>query len=314
MTCTIVVIGALSSIGRSIVGGLAEAGYRARDIAALEHQGAAQRPITFRDQTLWTQPLETFSFAGARVAFLCTPALLSAYVIKMKQAGTKIIDCVGLIGEEPCIIPSLNIWQAYGRDVLLNPTNLTAVLAQVLAPIHERFDIREVAVTALLSAEEFGVAAGALLAEQTQAFCAGQQPAREDFQIWQAFNLIPEIYPTLNRQTADQMKALFHFPITLTTCLTPVFRGACYAITVTTRQKCSCRQLMALFRHHPVCRIQSDYRLISTQQVTNQQVIEVAHIGCVPYRSNTFYFWALCDPVRVGAVANALGIAAYLLS
>ena len=317
MKTKIAVIGALTTIGRAVLDGLSEKGFAASDIQALDNRRADGIQIPFQSGFLRVENLTSFDFSRVRVVFLCTPSLLSEYKDEALNAGAYVIDCVGIAGPAPCIIPSLNKKEIQNHRLILNPTSLTVTLAHVFTPIQRYFDIRSASATVLLSAGEFGGPAVQSLVDQTRSLYTREQPPDGPFKKIQAFNLIPEVYPVLTRQTTSQIKALLHFPITISTCLTPIFQGECYSLIFSTREKCSLSQLTSVFNHHPICRLLSDtdpIEDITTQDTACTNYIYLTHLGCIPYQPHTYHLWVLCDSFRTGAVANAVRIAEYLLT
>lgn len=314
----VAVIGALTALGRAVLDGLSEQGFATGDIYALDNRHNDGIQIPFQSSFLEVEKLDIFDFSQVQLAFLCTPSILSEYIDKVIGSGAYLIDCVGLYAEDhTCIIPSLNLENCRHHRVILNPTSLTVTLAQVLSPIQKIFPVRSASATVLLSAGEFGGPAVQALVDQARSLYTREQPVQGPFRKMQAFNLIPEVYPLLVRQTTRQIKSLLYFPTTIATCLTPIFQGECYSLTLTTRGKCSVEQLEGVFLKSDVCRIvvggQSDSN-ITPQDIAYTDYIYLTHLSVVPYQANTYHLWVICDSLRHGAVANAVRIAEHLLS
>lgn len=314
----VAVIGALTALGRAVLDGLSEQGFVTENIYALDNRHNDGIQIPFQGGFLVVEKLDAFDFNQVRLAFLCTPSILSEYIDRVIGSRAYLIDCVGLYAEEhPCIIPSLNFSDCRNHRIILNPTSLTVTLAQVLSPIHKAFPIRAAWTTVLLSAGEFGGPAVQALVDQTRSLYTREQPVPGPFRQMQAFNLIPEVYPLLARQTTCQIKSLLHFPMTVATCLTPIFQGECYSLTLMTRGKCSLEQLERVFLKNDICRLVVEGQpdsVVTTQDVASTDYIYLSHLSVVPYQANTYHLWIVCDSFRNGAVANAVRIAEHLLS
>ena len=311
----IAVIGALTNFGRSLLDYLAETGWPAKDIFALDPHTKPDIKIPYRDIFLPVLPLESFHFHQVRLCFLCLPALMTDDRDAILQSGSFLIDCVGILENAPCIIASLNLKEARKSRLISNPTAPTIALAQVLCPIDRRFGLQEAQATILLSAGLFGTAAIQDLVAQSRCLFTREEPQLNFFPKVQAFNLIPDISPALNRKTATQIKSLLKFPIAVSSCLTPVFQGDCYSLTFTTKTKTSLSDL------HQVCmtscRFDNAFATdlgLSTQDILFGDTAYISRLSIIPFRRNTYHLWILCDSLRIGAIPNAVQIADYLLS
>ena len=131
----------------------------------------------------------------------------------------------------------------------------------------------------------------------------------------QAFNLIPDMAPALNRKTAEQIKALLHFPIAVFSCLTPVFQGECYFVTFTTKVKTSLSRIRSVLGE--CCRLDDSFAADlgpTTQDVLREDTVCISRLSVIPFKPNTYHLLILCDSLRSGAIPNAVNIARYLLS
>lgn len=313
----VAVIGALNAIGRGILDCLAARGFLPEDIFALDSSQNTGVQIPYQDYHIRVENLETFDFSQTKVVFLCTLSILEEYPERILGYGQYLIDCVGILGEGICLIPALQSRGIKRYRVIENPTSMTVVLAQVLKPVQKEFGIRSVLVTALLSAGEFGQDSVQALVNQTRSLYTREPLVDGPFKKTQAFNLVPEIYPTLSRRTGEQLKGMLHLPIQIATCLTPIFQGQCYFLTITTKEKCTCADLEQVFEGHPVCRIitgMDPYLTLSTQDTACNDEICLTLFRQIPHLPNTCGFWIVCDNIRLGSALNAVRIAEHILS
>ena len=310
----IAVIGALTNFGRSLLDELARSGWPARDIVALDHT-KNHTQIPYQDDLLPVLSLETFRFHGIGLGFLCLPTLLSDDKDTILQSGAYLVDCVGILEDSLCVVASLNLKKCSKSRVILNPTALCITLAGALSPIHKHFSVKEATSTILLSAGLFGSAAIRDLIDQSRCLFTREEPQMSFFSQIQAFNLIPDISPALNRKTADQIKSLLHFPIAISSCLTPVFQGECYSVTFTTRKKTSLNEIRKVCEKN--CLLDEPFAAdlgLSAQDVLVGDSACISRLSIVPFRPNTYHLWILCDSLRTGAIPNAIKIARHLLS
>ena len=313
----IAVIGAFTTIGQAVLDNLSEEGFLPKDIYVLDSDIKNTTKIPYNYTMISIQPVEGFKFEKVSIVFLCTPTLLKEQKDDILRYGTYLIDCVGILDTGICIIPSLNIKKIKTSQEIINPTALTVTLAQVLEPIHKAYKIQNVETTALLSADEFGKNAVTSLINQTRSFYTKEPPEDGPFKKIQAFNLIPEVFPPLSRQTMSQLKSLLHFPISVYACLTPIFQGECYSITISISNQCSLRQFKKIFSKNGYCKIidhLNPYLTMTPQDVIHSDFIYLTHISIIAHRPNTFHLWIVCDSVRTGSAANAVQIAKHLLA
>lgn len=313
----IAVIGAFTTIGQAVLDNLSEQGFHPKDVYVLDNDIKNTIKIPYGNTMIPIQPLEKFTFEKVSIVFLCTPALLQELKEDILRYGAYLIDCAGILETGVCIIPSLNLKKLKTNREIINPTALTVSLAQVLDPIHKKYQIQSVETTALLSADEFGKPAVTSLINQTRSLYTREPPEDGPFKKIQAFNLIPEVFPPLTRRTTNQLKLLLHVPITINACLTPIFQGECYSLTVSLSQKCTLTQFKKIFVKNTTCRIIDDlnpYLTMTPQDVANSDFIYLTHIKTIAYKPNTFHLWIVCDSVQTGSAPNAVQIAKHLLS
>ena len=258
--------------------------------------------------------LDSFNFHQVHLCFLCQSALLSADRESILQSGAYLIDCVGILDGAPCLIASLNPKSRPKEHLITNPTAATIALAHVLAPIHKAFQIINAEATLLLSANLFGAPAIQDLLIQSRCLFTRTEPEGHFFPKIQAFNLIPDISPALNRKTADQIKSLLGFPISVSSCLTPVFQGEAYSLTFTTDKKASLSRIREICANS--CCVDNAFAPdlgLTTQDILLGDSICVSRLSAVPFRPSTYHLWLLCDSLRMGAIPNAVQVAEYLL-
>ena len=311
------IIGALSAIGRAILDCLAAHGFSSSEIYAVDSCQNVGTLLPFRERLIQTVAMETFDYTSVDLFFLCTPTILAEYRERMLNHGQYLIDCIGIMEEGPCVIPTLNIRALKGKRLISNPTGMTVTLAQILNPIHKAFHIQWACATALLPAGEFGPEAVQALVDQTRSLYTREDYSDGPFQKIQAFNLIPEIHPGLQYRTTKQLKNILHIPVHIATCLAPIFQGECYSLSLTTRHKCLLSEIEALFQYDNSCRIVQNitpYTTISTLDTACSDSIFLSHLDIIPYQTNTFHLWIVCDSLRTGAAQNAVYIAEYILS
>ena len=311
------VVGAAGMRGQMILQALADQNLPAKNVMALDYEKHEGMLLPYGKGTVQIANMMTADFRQVRVVLFCLSGILKSYIDDMISAGTVVIDCIGIVSGAQCVLMGRNRPIIPKNRLILNPTDMTLALARILEPIHQVPGVRSAEVTVLLSAENFGPAAGQVLAIQSQNYPAAGVEIGGPLHLKQAFNLILEPDPFPARQTGRQMKELIHFPVSIHTCLAPVFRGEAYSLTLTTRKDCEINYLKQLWGQDKNCCLCAtdpvDFPLTGTDCI-GKEFILLGGINTVPFRNKTYHLWAACDARYCGAAAHAARLARYLLS
>ena len=313
----VAVIGAVSTRGQMILKALADYHLPPKTIMALDYGKYVGNQIPYGVGTIPVQDMMTVDFQRSRVVLLCLSGVLRAYVDDIVRAGSIVIDCVGVVGEALCLLADKDRPIIPRGRIIVNPTDMTIALARVLRPIHQSFLVQSVEVTALLSAGIFGESAKQALSIQSREPSRRQSQIGGPFHLWQAYNLIPEMDPYPARQTIEQMKELFHFPLRVYTCLTPVFRGEAYSLNITTRKAWGPNQLKQVLDRSEGCRLYSDSLSDlppTTADCVGSDTVLISQPQVVPFQEKTCHLWAICDSEACGSAIHAARLTRYLLS
>ena len=313
----VAVIGAVGTRGQMILKALADYHLPPESIVTLDYGKYVGNQIPYGVATVSVQDMMSADFQGIRVVLLCLSGVLRAYVDDIIRAGAIVIDCIGIVAEAPCVLADTDRPIIPRGRMMVNPTDMTIALARVLKPIQQSFAVRSVEVTALLSAGIFGESAKRALQIQSHKPSRVQAEIGGPFRLWQAYNLIPEIDPYLARQTIGQMKELFHFFVSVCTCLTPVFRGEAYSLNITTRKAWTPNQLEQVLNRSEGCRLYPDSLSDfppTTADCMGCDTVLITRPQIIPFRDKTCHLWAVCDAGACGSAVHAARLTRYLLS
>lgn len=309
-------IGALTYMGRAILDCLADRGFSSDCVSVFDFQKNIDMQIPFGCDLIRVQPWDNIEVTD--VIFLCEPSLLADYKNELLNQSEYLIDCTGLMSEAVPVIAHLNMKDILnkGMHAVANPTCLTILLAEVLTGIQKKMHIQSLDITGLLSASEFGTDAVECLMNQSRSLYTRENLTEGHFPKTQAFNLIPEVAPILAYKTVNQVKTLLKCPVTVSTCLTPIFQGQACSVTLILDDKCSLSQLEGLFKNNHIKLVTelNPYITVTTQDVVYQNTVYVTHLRRIPYLNSAFHFWAVCDGLYSASALNAVQIAEYLLS
>mgnify|MGYP004650291407 FL=1 len=315
----VAVIGALSTIGRAVLDSFAVRGFNADDIVALDVCPATEAQVPYGAGTLPLQGLDYLEHGMVQVTCLCLHSLLSEYSDRILRHSCHVIDCTGVLNDGMCVVADLNMddYLKHPTHLISNPTSLTVTLSQVLAPLQDTFGIRSAEATALLSAGEFGGPTVDALANQTRSFYTHEPIGEGPFGKVQAFNLVPEMCPSLSHQTTEQIRSILGLSLMVSACLTPIFQGECYLLTVQTERKCTPAKLRKALPEQSMCRVPEKMApalTITTLDAIAGGYIYLTHFAPVPGHEHTFRCWVLCDSFRTGSALNAVLVSENLLS
>ena len=318
-TGKVTIVGALTSIGRTILALMAEHDFPRDQIIALDEDRHVGVKIPYGDGMLTVNKMSILETQPVKIALVCRPSIIENYKENLLHLGTVFIDCCGSMKDGPCIVAPLNMndFDKSKLSLITNPSSLTVSLAQVLEPIHKRYQVRLAEALALLSAGEFGVDAIHALQDQARSIYTKEHPQIGPFQKIQAFNLLPAPCSALERQSMAQIKNILDFPVSLASCLTPIFQGESYSLVVSTRKSCSLEHLKDVFTSETWCKVVEDNGpagAVTTIDTQMSDFIYLTRITSVPYRRNTFHMWVVCDSVKTGAALNAVRLVKHILS
>ncbi|MEM6477451.1 MAG: aspartate-semialdehyde dehydrogenase, partial [Pseudomonadota bacterium] len=201
MGYSVVVVGATGNVGREMLNILDERKFPIEKIAALASRKSLGTEVSFGEETLKTQDLDTFDFTGWDMALFAVGSdATKLYAPKAAAAGCVVIDNSSLYRYDPdvpLVVPEVNPQdvERYGKkNIIANPNCSTAQMVVALKPLHDRARIKRVVVSTYQSVSGAGKEGLDELWDQTKAVynpTSDVPPTKFTKQI--AFNVIPHI-------------------------------------------------------------------------------------------------------------------------
>ena len=158
----IAVVGATGNVGREILNILAEREFPASEVIALASANSIGKKVSFGDQDLDVQILDSFDFTGTSIALFSPGGKVSAiYAPKAASQGCIVIDNTSHFRMEediPLIIPEVNpeaISQYKKRGIIANPNCSTIQMLVALKPLHEESELKATEELTRQSQEKF---------------------------------------------------------------------------------------------------------------------------------------------------------------
>ncbi|SEP69791.1 aspartate-semialdehyde dehydrogenase [Solimonas aquatica] len=238
----VALIGASGPLAEAVLELLGERRFAMNELSALALDPEEDATIDFLGRPLLVEDARQFEFSQVQLAFLCDgDAQLAAAAERAADAGVVVIDASGQDWQDsaiPRVLATLNpqaLAQFNERGIIAAPDRLNIALAPVLAALDQAFGLRELDLTALLPASDFGRAALEDLARETTALLNVRAYERRHYAQQIAFNLIPQDADAggdgrteRERRIADELGTLLGNPAlasNISLVAAPVFYG-----------------------------------------------------------------------------------------
>ena len=325
----VVVVGATGNVGREMLNILAEREFPVDEIAALASRRSLGTEVSFGDQTLKTQDLDTFDFAGWDMAlFAIGSDATKEYAPRAAKAGCVVIDNSSLYRMDPdvpLIVPEVNAEAIHGyskKNIIANPNCSTAQMVVALKPLHDRAKIRRVVVSTYQSVSGSGKDAMDELWNQTKGiFVPGQEVEPSVYPKQIAFNVIPHIDVFMeDGSTKEEWKMVAEtkkivdtaIRVTATCVRVPVFVGHAEAVNIEFEDFLDEDEARDILREAPgvlVVDKREDGGYVTPVECVGDFATFVSRIRQDATIENGLNIWVVSDNLRKGAALNAVQIA-----
>ncbi|MCE0506081.1 MULTISPECIES: aspartate-semialdehyde dehydrogenase [unclassified Roseivivax] len=325
----IAVVGATGNVGREMLNILAEREFPVDELAVLASRRSLGTEVSFGDQTLKTQDLDTFDFTGWDMAlFAIGSDATKKYAPKAAEAGCVVIDNSSLYRYDPdvpLIVPEVNPEAVEGyakKNIIANPNCSTAQMVVALKPLHDRAKIKRVVVSTYQSVSGSGKDAMDELWDQTKAVYNPTDEVKPKVYPKQiAFNVIPHIDVFLeDGSTKEEWKMVAEtkkivdssIKLTATCVRVPVFVGHAEAINIETEEFLDEDEARDILREAPGIMVidkREDGGYVTPVECVGDFATFISRIRQDSTIENGLNFWCVSDNLRKGAALNAVQIA-----
>lgn len=328
-TIDIAVVGATGLVGEALVELLEERDFPVGTLYVLATGESAGKSVPFRGRNLRVGDLSGFDFSKVHLAFLSTTAdAAQACSAKALAAGCTLIDLSGAAladGVAPVLAAanSESLEQATLPTRIAAPCAPAAEVAEVLAALREVLDVRQLNVTACLSASVLGREGVQELARQTAELLNARplEPKLLDRQY--AFNMLAQVgavdeqgYSALERRMADEISSMIpglKGALSVTCAMAPVFFGDALMLSLKAAAPVSLEAVAAaLDMAEGVERVEDDYPTVIGDAL-GQDTLYVGRLRTGLTDSSELNLWIASDNVRKGAALNAVNLAELLI-
>lgn len=324
----IAVAGVLESTGREILSLLAEEGYKASEVVALEPRSALGTMVSFGEEDdIDVLGLDSFDFSSVEAAIFATTAeVAKKYIPLALTKGVKVVDCSNAFFGEPDVPLVINgINEA---DVAKAKRGLVAVpsadVTQLLIPlrnIHEKYRITRLVVSNYASTSTYGKEAMDELFNQTRRIFMNDTLV-DDQQIFHkqiAFNVIPQVGDFIGEETscewafnAETKQILGGSVKVHANCaFVAAFVGCGQYVNLETAEDIDVEEARALIKNVPgviVFDKHVDGGYVTLNDVQGENNIFISRLRQDTSVENGISYWCAADNLRAGVANNALAV------
>jgi aspartate-semialdehyde dehydrogenase len=192
------VVGASGAVGRKVLDVIEVRDFPFTSIDLLTSERSAGMWVSVRGERTQYKKLTKESFDGVDIAIFDVPDEVSAeYVPFARDAGCIAVDNSGafrMYRNVPLVVPEINAYALKGhRGIVANPNCTTAITLMALAPLHDRFGIKQVKVTTFQAVSGAGQAGVDELERQVNEWKQGAELTTKAFPHPIFGNVIPQV-------------------------------------------------------------------------------------------------------------------------
>lgn len=332
MTYKVAIVGATGNVGHEMLNILAEREFPVSDVIALASARSVGREVSFGDQDLKVQPLETFDFKGVDIVLSSPGAKVSAeFAPKAAKAGAVVIDNTShfrMDPDVPLVVPEVNPEAIAGytkKGIIANPNCSTIQMLVALKPLHDLAGIKRVVVSTYQSVSGGGKAAMDELFRQTKGIYMNEDIRPEAFPKNIAFNVIPQIDVFMDdhmtkeewKMVAETKKILDPKIKVCANCVrVPVFIGHAEMVNVEFERDISAAEAKKAFREFEgitLIDLETEMEFVTPSEIAGEDDVFVSRVREDSTVDNGINFWCVADNLRKGAALNTIQIAEHLV-
>lgn len=324
----IAVIGAEGSIGREVLGFLADGGYNKADVVALELRAPLGTQASFgEEEDIDVLNLEEFDFSGIDIAvFAAGEEISKRYAGKALDKGAKVIDCSPCFfgdADVPMIVAGVNdekIAEAKRRLISVPSAAVTQILVP-LVEVDKKYSVRRLVVSTYTSVSVYGKEGMDELFSQTRKIFMNESLAdnQKVFDKQIAFNVIPQVEDFIGDETkyewsinAETKKVLGRdIKVHANCAFIPAFVGSAAYVNAECDTDVDVDDVAALMKNTKDVivfdkKVKGGY--VTLNDVQGETEVYVSRLRQDVSVENGFSFWCVADNLRFGVAGNVYKI------
>jgi len=326
-TYNVVVVGCDTLVGEAVLTLLEEREFPVASIYAVADDAGGR--VTYKDRHLKVEPLDSFDFAQAELAFFCVEEVLAEeYVPKAAAAGCVVIDdspCFRLEDDVPLIVAEVNSEKLAGyaaQNIIASPGANAILLTTVLKPLFDAAGIARINAVTLQAVSGKDKAGVEELAKQSTAMFNLQSMDCNVFEKQVAFNLLPQIGAFLDDgYSREEVKLTWEtsrilgqeVPVNATCVRVPVFHGHAMVLHVETGEILGLDKVAELLGKSPAVSLMLDDVATPATDVVGEDSVLVSRLRQDSSHERGIDLWLVADNIRKGAALNCIQIAEILI-
>jgi aspartate-semialdehyde dehydrogenase len=329
----VAVVGATGSVGREMLGILAERSFPADEVVALASRRSIGQEVSFGEQTLKVKALEHYDFTDVDICLMSAGGAVSKeWSPKIAAKGAVVIDNSSAWrydADVPLIVPEVNadaVATFRKKGIIANPNCSTAQLVVALKPLHDKATIKRVVVATYQSVSGAGKDAMDELFQQTKAVFTTGDIVNKTFPKRIAFNVIPQIdvfqddgFTREEWKMVVETKKILDPKIKLVaTCVrVPVFIGHSEAVNIEFENPITADEAQQILRNAPGCLVVDKREAggyVTPYEAVGEDATYISRIREDATVEHGLVMWIVSDNLRKGAALNAIQIAECLIN
>jgi len=323
----VAVVGATGMVGEVMLQVLAERNFPVTELIPVASEKSVGKEIEFKGKKYKVVGLQTAVDMKADIALFSAGGQTSLdWAPKFAAAGTTVIDNSSAWRMDPTkklIVPEINAHELTTADkIIANPNCSTIQMVMVLAPLHQKYNIKRVVVSTYQSITGTGVKAVQQL-ENEYAGIQGEMAYK--YQIHR--NAIPQcdVFED-NDYTKEEMKLVREtkkimsddsIAVTATAVRIPVVGGHSETVNIEFTNDFEVTELRKILHHTNGVTVQDNtdtYTYPMPLYAEGKDEVFVGRIRRDESQPNTVNMWIVADNLRKGAATNTIQIAEYLVA
>ncbi len=329
----VAVVGATGSVGREMLGILAERRFPADEVVAIASRRSHGVEVSYGEKTLKVKAIDHYDFSDIDICLMSAGSAVSKeWSPKIAAAGAVVIDnssCWRMDPDVPLVVPEVNadaVAAFRKKGIIANPNCSTVQLVVALKPLHDKAKITRVVVSTYQSVSGAGKDAMDELDRQTKALYSLGEVKTKTFPKRIAFNVIPQVDSFMEdgftreewKMMAETKKILDpKIKLTATCVRVPVFIGHSEAVNIEFAQPISADEAREILRNAPGCIVIDRHEpggYVTPHEAAGEDATYISRIRTDPTVDNGLVLWCVSDNLRKGAALNAIQIAEALIN
>jgi len=323
----IAVVGATGMVGEVMLQVLAERNFPVTELIPVASEKSVGKEISFKGKNYKVVGMQTAVDMKADIALFSAGGGTSLeWAPKFAAAGTTVIDNSSAWRMDPTkklVVPEINATTLTKEDkIIANPNCSTIQMVMVLAPLHEKYNIKRVVVSTYQSITGTGVKAVQQL-ENEYAGVQGEMAYKYPIHR----NAIPQcdVFEE-NDYTKEEMKLVREtqkiigdktIAVTATAVRIPVVGGHSEAVNIEFSNDFDVNEVRNILHHTAGVVVQDNtdtYTYPMPKFAQGRDEVFVGRIRRDESQPNSLNLWIVADNLRKGAATNTVQIAEYLVA